>query len=101
MSTESTCSFNSTDCKGVIRQITNNIKIPITNKEIILVGMKLCQTHFNKFITNEVHNIKLNETCSHPKHDEYKSQSKNLNLEKVPKRLISILNLDETAKICS
>ncbi|CAB4380548.1 unnamed protein product [Rhizophagus irregularis] len=108
MSTESTCTFNSTDCKGVIRQITNNIKIPITNKEIILVGMKLCQTHFNKFITNEVHNLKLNETCSHPKHDEYKSQSKNtnkksknLNLEKVPKRLISILNLDETAKICS
>ncbi|PKY51829.1 hypothetical protein RhiirA4_469094, partial [Rhizophagus irregularis] len=108
MSTESTCTFNSTDCKGVIRQITNNIKIPITNKEIILVGMKLCQIHFNKFITNEVHNLKLNETCSHPKHDEYKSQSKNtnkksknLNLEKVPKRLISILNLDETAKICS
>ena len=51
MSTESTCSFNSTDCKGVIRQITNNTKIPITNKEIILVGMKLCfdfnkNTHF-------------------------------------------------------
>ena len=47
MSTESTCSFNSTDCKGVIRQITNNTKITIINKEIILVGMKLCQTHYN------------------------------------------------------
>ena len=44
MLTESTCSFNSTNCKGVIKQITNNTKIPITNKEIILVGMKLCQT---------------------------------------------------------
>ena len=47
MSTESTCNFKSTDCKGLIRQITNNTKIPITNKEIILVGMKLCQTHYN------------------------------------------------------
>ncbi|PKY47418.1 hypothetical protein RhiirA4_462600, partial [Rhizophagus irregularis] len=108
MSTDSTCSFNSTDCKGAIKQITNNTKIPITNKEIILVGMKLCQTHYNKFIINEAHNLKHNETCSHPKHDEYKSQSKNtnkrsknLNLEKVPKRLMLILNLDETAKICS
>ena len=52
MSTESTCSFNSTDCKGVIRQITNNTKIPITNKEIILVGMKLCQTHYNNNVNN-------------------------------------------------
>ena len=99
MSTESICSFNSTDCKGVIKQITNNTKIPITNKEIILVEMKLCQTHYNKFITNKAHNLKLNETCSHLKHDEYKSQSnntnkrsKNFNLEKVPKKLISILN---------
>ncbi|CAB4432309.1 unnamed protein product [Rhizophagus irregularis] len=102
------CSFNSTDCKGVIKTMTNNTKIPITQKETILVGMKLCQTHYNKFIINEAYSLKHNETCSHPKHDEYKSQSKNankrsknLNLEKIPKRLIPILNLDETAKICS
>ncbi|EXX71633.1 hypothetical protein RirG_076700 [Rhizophagus irregularis DAOM 197198w] len=102
------CSFNSTDCKGVIRTITNNTKIPITQKKTILVGMKLYQTHYNKFIINEAYSLKHNETCSHPKHDEYKSQSKNankrsknLNLEKIPKRLIPILNLDETAKICS
>ncbi|PKY62178.1 hypothetical protein RhiirA4_488213 [Rhizophagus irregularis] len=106
MSTETTCNFNSTDCKGEIRKITNNTKIPITNKEIILVGMKLYKTHYNKFIINEAHKLKHNETCSHPKHDEYNNQSKskrskNLNLEKVPKRLIAILNLDETAKICS
>jgi hypothetical protein len=51
---------------------------------------------------------KLLQVCSHPKHEEYKSQSKNSNkkpkkfsLEKVPKRLISILQLDENAKICS
>ncbi|GBB88523.1 hypothetical protein RclHR1_15040009 [Rhizophagus clarus] len=108
MSTESTCNFNSTDCKGIIRPITNNTKIPITQKEFILVGMKLCQTHYNKFIVNETHSLKYNEICSHLKHDEYQSQSKNpdkksknFNLRKVPKRLISILNLDETAKICS
>lgn len=105
MLTESTCNFNSTDCKGIIRQITNNTKIPITQKESILVGMKLCQTHYNKFIVNEAHSLKHNETCSHPKHNVYQSQSKNpsknLNLKKVPKRLIPILNLEETAKICS
>ena len=108
MSTESICSFNSTNCKGKIQSITNNTKIPITQKEFILVGMKLCQTHYNKFIVNETHSLKYNETCSHPKHDEYKSQSKNsdkkqknLNLRKVPERLIPILNLDEDAKICS
>jgi hypothetical protein len=108
MSTEATCSFNSTDCKGAIKSITNNTRIPITQKEFILAGMKLCQTHYNKFIINEAHNLKNNETCSHPKHDEYKSQSKNLdkkpknlNLRKVPERLIPILNLDENTKICS
>jgi hypothetical protein len=108
MSTESTCNFNSTDCKGIIRQITNNAKIPITQKEFILVGMKLCQTHYNKFIVNEAHRLKHNETCSHPKHDEYQNQSKNsnkksknLNLRKVPERLMPILNLNETAKICN
>ena len=60
ISTESTC-INSTDCKGVIKQITNNTKIPITNKEINLVGMKLYQTHYNKFIINETHNLKHNK----------------------------------------
>ncbi len=110
MSTESihVCHFNSTDCKGVIRQITNSTKIPITKKESILVGMKLCQTHYNKFIVNEAHKLEYNEICSHPKHNEYKNQSRNLNqkskklnLEKVPRRLISVLQLDENAKICS
>ncbi|GBB97384.1 hypothetical protein RclHR1_29820001 [Rhizophagus clarus] len=73
MSTEPTCSFNSTDCKGKIKLITNNTKIPITQKEFILIGM-------NKFIINEAYNLKNNEASSHPKHNEYKN---------------------ETAKICS
>ena len=111
METETTlnvCNFYSTDCKGKIRTITENTNIPLTKKEIILVGMKLCQTHYNKFITNENYRLKkILQICSHPKHEEYRSQltntnkkSKKLSLEKVPKRLIPVLQLDENAKIC-
>ena len=107
-STLNVCNFYSTDCKGTIRTVTNNINIPITKKEIVLVGMKLCQTHYNQFIVNEAHNLEYNKSCSHPKHDIYKMQSKKtnqkvkkLNLEKVPKRLIEVLGLDEFSKICS
>src|SRR5581483_6526752 len=72
-------------------------------------GMFLCVFHYNKFITNENYRLeKILQICSHPKHEEYKSQSKNANkkpkkhsLEKVPRRLIPILQLDEDAKICS
>ena len=39
MSTETICNFNSTDCKGIIMQITNYTKIPITQKEFITVGI--------------------------------------------------------------
>jgi hypothetical protein len=110
METENTlnvCNFHSLDCKGKIKTITENANIPLTKKEIILVGMKLCQTHYNKFINNKTHNLEYNKLCSHPKHDIYKTQSKNankkskLNLEKVPKRLIEVLELDEFAEICS
>src|SRR3954462_4978990 len=110
METENTlnvCNFHPLDCKGKIKTITKNANIPLTKKEIILVGMKLCQTHYNKFINNETRNLEYNKFCSHPKHDIYKTQSKNankkskLNLEKVPKRLIELLGLDEFAEICS
>src|SRR5204863_338958 len=73
------CNFYSTDCKGKIRTITENTNIPLTKNEIILVGMKLCQTHYNRFIVNEAHNLEYNKSCSHPKHDIYKTQSKNEN----------------------
>ena len=52
METETTlnvCNFHSTDYKGKIRTITENTNVPLTKKEIILVGMKLCQTHYNKY----------------------------------------------------
>ncbi|GES79025.1 hypothetical protein GLOIN_2v1787998 [Rhizophagus clarus] len=73
------CNFYSTNCKGRIRTIARNTDIPATKKEIISVGMKLCQTHYNKFIINETHNFKHNKPCSHPKHDIYTAQSKNAN----------------------
>ena len=65
--------------------------------------------HYNKYILNENYRLeKISQVCSHPKHDIYVSQSKNAstkpkksNLEKIPKRLITTLNLDENAKICS
>ncbi|CAB4400612.1 unnamed protein product [Rhizophagus irregularis] len=102
------CDFYSTDCKGRIRTIAKNTDIPATMKEIVLVDMKLCQTHYNRYINNETHNFKYNKTCSHPKYDLYKAQSKStnkqskkLNLEKVLKRLIEVLKLDKFAEICS
>jgi hypothetical protein len=104
-----TCAFNSNECNGKICKVGDKVSIPETNINLISYGMFLCTFHYSKFILNEKHKLdKLLQVCSHPKHEEYKSQSKNSNkkpkkfsLEKVPKRLISILQLDENAKICS
>ena len=93
------CNFDSIECNGRIKPITYNTKIPKSTESIISVGMYLCQIHYNQFILNETRNINYNKSCEHPKHDEYKNQSKNtkkksskLNLQKVPKRLIEILD---------
>ena len=101
------CNFNSIECNGTIRSITHNTKIPKSTESIISVGMYLCQIHYNRFILNEIRNINYNKSCEHPKHDEYKNQSKNtkkkskkLTLEKVPKRLIEVLGLNESSEIC-
>src|SRR6266508_3401793 len=102
------CNFNSIECNGIIRSITHNTKIPKSTESIISVGMYLCQIHYNRFSLNEIRNINYNKSCEHPKHDEYKNQSKNtkkkskkLILEKVPKRLIEVLGLNESSEICS
>ena len=102
------CNFDSIECNGRIKLITHNTKIPKSTESIISVGMYLCQTHYNRFILNEIRNINYNKSCEHPKHDEYKNQSKNtkkkskkLSLEKVPKRLIEVLGLNESSEICS
>src|SRR5947209_19948904 len=101
------CNFDSIECNGRIKPITYNTKIPKSTELIISVGMYLCQIHYNQFILNETRNINYNKSCEHPKHDEYKNQSKNtkkkskkLALEKVPKRLIEILGLNESSEIC-
>ena len=68
--------------------------------------MYLCQIHYNWFILNEIRNINYNKSCEHLKYDEYKNQSKNikkkskkLTLEKVSKRLIEVLGLNEFSEI--
>ena len=102
------CNFDSIECNGTIRSITHNTQIPKSTESIISVGMYLCQIHYNRFILNEIRNINYNKSCEHPKHDEYKNQSKNtkkkskkLSLEKIPKRLIKVLGLNESSEICS
>ncbi|GET52683.1 hypothetical protein GLOIN_2v1880440 [Rhizophagus irregularis DAOM 181602=DAOM 197198] len=102
------CNFDSIECNERIKPITYNTKIPKSTELIISVGMYLCQIHYNQFILNETRNINYNKSCEHPKHDEYKNQSKNtkkksskLNLKKVPKRLIEVLELNESSEICS
>src|ERR1044072_7841176 len=101
------CNFNSIECNGRLKLITHNIEIPKSTESIISVGMYLYQIHYNQFILNKIRNINYNKSCEHPKHDEYKNQSKNtkkkskkLTLEKVPKRLIEILELNESSEIC-
>src|ERR1051325_6176581 len=105
-----TCAFDSSnECSGRICKVGNKVSIPETNIELISYGMFLCKFHYNKFITNENYRLKkMSQICSHPKHEEYRSQltntnkkSKKLSLEKVPKRLIPVLQLDENANICS
>src|ERR1044071_2869000 len=102
------CNFDSIECNGTIRSITHNTQIPKFTESIISVGMYLCQIHYNRFILNEIRNINYNKSCEHPKYDEYKNQSKNtkkkskkLSLEKIPKRLIKVLGLNESSEICS
>ena len=86
------CAFNSNECNGKINKVGNKISL-------ISCGMLLCMFHYNKFILNENRRLEKNlQVCSYPKHDEYKSQSKNatkkpnkLSLEKVPKRFMAKL----------
>jgi len=111
MSTNNTqsCAINSDECNGKFHKVGDKVSIPKTNIELISYGMILCTYHYNKLIINENHRLeKMLQFCSHPKHEEYKSQSKKSSkkpkkhsLEKVSKRLIPILQLDENAKICS
>ena len=62
----------------------------------------------DQFILNETRNINYNKNCEHLKHNKYKNQSKNtktklskLNFKKVSKRLIKVLELNESSEICN
>src|SRR5688572_4739032 len=99
------CNFYTNEiCKGRLRKIYET-DIPETNKNIITVGMFLCQTHYNQLILNESLKIKQTKTCQHPKHEVYLSEAKltntNKSLVKIPKRLIKVLELNEFAEICN
>src|SRR5687767_2078505 len=102
------CTFVSVECNGIISLIGDNILIPETNTQLIKSGMFLCRFHYNKYIVNEKHRLERLQKCSHPKHDIYSNQSnkksnqnQKISLVKVPKRLISILKLEENAKFCN
>ena len=78
------CNFHSLECKGKIKTITENANIPLTNKEIILVGMKLCQAHYNKLLLMKlvilnIINLVLIQNMIYIKHNQ-KMKIKNQNL---------------------
>ena len=58
--TSNICNFNSNECNGRIKLITDNIEIPKSTESIVLVGMYLCQIHYNRLILNEIRNINNN-----------------------------------------
>ena len=45
-------------CKGKIKKILSETDIPETNKNIITIGMLLCQIHYNQLIFHESLKIK-------------------------------------------
>jgi len=91
-------------CKGRLRKIYED-DIPETNKNIVTIGMFLCQTHYNQLILSESLRIKKTKTCQHLKHrvylDEANTTDTYKSLIKIPKRLIKVLELNEFAEICN
>src|SRR6266508_3619557 len=89
------CNFNSIECNRTIKY------------QNLLNQLFQLKCIYAKYIIIKIKNINYNKNCEHPKHDEYKNQSKNtkkkskkLTLEKVPKRLIEVLGLNESSEIC-
>src|SRR6266498_313770 len=76
-----------------------------TNKNIITIGIFLCQTHYNQLILSELLRIKKTKTCQHLKHrvylDEANTTDTYKSLSKILKRLIEVLELNEFAEICN
>jgi hypothetical protein len=99
------CSFCAESCKGKIRPISSKTSIPEHERDVIKIGMRLCQYHYNKHVVNSRPPSAMSEFCKHPKHDLYrqhvKISMKKQNLSGVPVRLIVVLGLREGDKICS
>ena len=54
--------------------ISDQVTIPSSSQHLDLVGKALCRKHYNRLIVN-AKKPKTN-TCSHPKHDLYRSTTK-------------------------
>ena len=71
------CSFYVNEIyKGRIRKILNETDIPETNKNIVTIGMLLCQTHYNQLIFHESLKIEQAKTCQHLKYEIYLNEAK-------------------------
>ena len=88
-----------------VTTITENVKIPVENAHLNLVGKALCRRHRNKLIVNAAKRQKIaiyKQECSHPKHREYSvSSSKDTKLDKAPIRLIEFFKLPSDTLFCN
>jgi hypothetical protein len=82
--------------------ISDQVTIPSSSQHLDLVGKALCRNHYNRLIVN-AKKPKTN-TCSHPKHDLYRSTARNnkegKKFKKTPERLIEFFKLQPDAKMC-
>src|SRR6266498_4118928 len=69
------CDFYTNEiCKERLRKIYED-DIPETNKNIVTIGMFLCQTHYNQLILSESLRIKKTKTYQHPKYRVYLNEA--------------------------
>src|SRR6266540_2808721 len=99
------CDFYTNEiCKERLRKIYED-DIPETNKNIVTIGMFLCQTHYNQLILSESLRIKKTKTYQHQKHRVYLDEANTIDtyksLTKILKRLIEVLELNKFAEICN
>jgi len=99
------CDFYTNEiCKERLKKIYKDNILEI-NKNIITIGMFLCQIHYNQLILSELLRIKKTKTCQHLKHrvylDEVSITDTYKSLTKISKRLIEVLELNKFAEICN
>src|SRR6266540_3729397 len=91
-------------CKERFRKIYED-DISETNKNIVTIGIFLCQIHYNQLILSESLRIKKTKTYQHQKHRVYLDEANTIDtyksLTKILKRLIEVLELNKFAEICN